>query len=239
MRWKWVPCCWPGMAEATFTELRSRRSFDVVRCFGRPQVSATAGSYWLNSVDQVLRCSTCMNQVHQQAEFEPDSASHWKPVELIQCRCHVVTKTEVKHQTSCNNNQCDRDVIDVLWSITLLIGTRRKKVKLLHTKFINFFGFQSRRLHRPAPLVAAQPAHTLLHHRVKFWSRQNKFGKVTSSTPSIFSLWSRFNAKCLTGWAEFDIFCCRDMPSGTLVQNFTTPYSVPNLKFYIVKCSFS
>ena len=27
-----------GMAEAAFTELRSRRSFDVVRCFGRSLV---------------------------------------------------------------------------------------------------------------------------------------------------------------------------------------------------------
>ena len=34
-----------GMAEAAFTELRSRRSFDVVRCFGQSQMSATAGSY--------------------------------------------------------------------------------------------------------------------------------------------------------------------------------------------------
>ena len=32
--------------------------FDVVRCFRQSQVSATAGNYWLNSVDQVLRCST-------------------------------------------------------------------------------------------------------------------------------------------------------------------------------------
>jgi len=30
------------MAEAAFTELRFRRSFDVVRCLGRSQMSATA-----------------------------------------------------------------------------------------------------------------------------------------------------------------------------------------------------
>ena len=70
----------------------------IVRCFRRSQVSATAGNYWLNSVDQVLRCSTCMNQMHQQAEFELDSASHWQPVKLLQRRCHVKTKTGVKHQ---------------------------------------------------------------------------------------------------------------------------------------------
>jgi len=35
-----------------------------------------------------------MDQVHKQAEFKLDFACNRQPVKLLQCRCHVVTKTE-------------------------------------------------------------------------------------------------------------------------------------------------
>ena len=50
------------------------------------------------TVSQILRCSAEMDQVHKQAEFKLDSACNWQPVELLECRRHVVTKTKVEHQ---------------------------------------------------------------------------------------------------------------------------------------------
>ena len=74
--------------------LRSSGLLDVGSCFRRPQVSITANSYWLHAIDQVLWCS---DQMHQLAEFELNSACNWHPLELLQCRCDVITHTEVEH----------------------------------------------------------------------------------------------------------------------------------------------
>jgi len=63
VRWQTVPCNWTGIAEAAFTELDSGSSFDAVSCC-RPQVSATTVGYCLYTVDEVLRCSASMDQMH-------------------------------------------------------------------------------------------------------------------------------------------------------------------------------
>jgi len=87
MWWKGVPCRWFRVAEAKLAELSFCGAFKVVCCIRRPQ----------NLIPLVLT----IDQVHKQAEFEFDSACNWQPVELLQCRRHVVTKTRVEHQTIC------------------------------------------------------------------------------------------------------------------------------------------
>jgi len=62
-------------------------------------MSVIANGYWLHIIDQVLWCltTTSVDQMHQQAEFELNSASNWQPVDFFQSRCDVITHSEVQH----------------------------------------------------------------------------------------------------------------------------------------------